>query len=78
MNRVTMRSWKILCWNVRGLNSNASQRSVREKVTASQCGVVCLQETKLLYALVRLLKAFALLVLISLLNLPRDELPGVF
>ena len=47
MNRVTTRSWKILCWNVRGLNSEARQHSVREKVIDSQCSVVCLQETKL-------------------------------
>lgn len=42
-----MRNWKILCWNVRGLNSDARQCSVREKVIESQCAVVCLQETKL-------------------------------
>ena len=47
MNRVTTRSWKVLCWNVRGLNSDARQRSVREKVIESQCSVLCLQETKL-------------------------------
>ena len=47
MNRVTMCSWKVLCWNVRGLNSDARQRSVREKVIESQCSVLCLQETKL-------------------------------
>ena len=47
MNRVSRRSWKILCWNVRGLNFDARQRSVGEKVTESQCSVVCLQETKL-------------------------------
>ena len=47
MNRVTTRSWKILCWNVRGLNSDTRQRTVREKVSESQCSVVCLQETKL-------------------------------
>jgi len=47
MNRIKTRSWKVLCWNVRGLNSDTRQRSVREKVTESQCSVVCLQETKL-------------------------------
>ena len=47
MNRITTRSWKVLCWNVRGLNSDKRQRSVREKVIESQCSVVCLQETKL-------------------------------
>ena len=47
MNRVTTRSWKVLCWNVRGLNSDARQRSLKEKVIESQCSVLCLQETKL-------------------------------
>ena len=47
MNRVSTRSWKILCWNVRGLNFDTRQHSVREKVADSQCAVVCLQETKL-------------------------------
>lgn len=41
------RSWKILCWNVRGQNSETRQRSVREKVIESQCAIICLQEAKL-------------------------------
>ena len=49
MSRVSTCSWKVLCWNVRSLNSDTRQRSVREKVTESQCSVVCLQETKLSY-----------------------------
>ena len=37
---------KVLCWNVRGLNSEVRQRAVRAKIEESQCSVVCLQETK--------------------------------
>ena len=47
MNQRSMRNWKVLCWNVRGLNSETRQRSVREKISESQCAVACLQETKL-------------------------------
>lgn len=47
MNQMSMRNWKVLCWNVRGLNSETRQRSVTEKITKSQCAVACLQETKL-------------------------------
>ena len=44
---MSMRNWKVLSWNVCGLNSETRQRAVRQKVTESQCAVVCLQETKL-------------------------------
>ena len=47
MNQISLRNWKVLCWNVRGLNSETRHRSVREKITESQCAVASLQETKL-------------------------------
>ena len=40
------KSWNVLCWNVRGLNSDARQRAVRQKLDESQCAVACFQETK--------------------------------
>ena len=39
------KDWKVLCWNVRGLNSEIRQRVVRAKIEESQCSVVFLQET---------------------------------
>ena len=42
----TTRDWKVLCWNVRGLNSTARQNAVRGKIEHSQCAIICLQETK--------------------------------
>ena len=36
----------VLCWNVRGLNSEDRQRAVRAKIEESECAIVCLQETK--------------------------------
>jgi exonuclease III len=38
---------KILIWNVRGLNSLATQDAVRTMVEASKSDIVCLQETKM-------------------------------
>ena len=40
------RNWNVLCWNVRGLNSESRQRAVRQKIEESQCSIACLQETK--------------------------------
>lgn len=37
---------KVLCWNVRGINSNSKWDSIRNKVVDSGCDVICLQETK--------------------------------
>lgn len=46
MNSQQTRDWKVLCWNVSGLNSEERQISVRAKIEESQCSVICLQETK--------------------------------
>lgn len=40
------RDWKVLCWNMRGLNSDGKWNSIRDRVTESACDVICLQETK--------------------------------
>ena len=40
------RSWNVLCWNVRGLNSENRQRVVRQKIDESHCAIACLHETK--------------------------------
>jgi exonuclease III len=41
-----LRTWKILDWNVRGINSDTKWNSVRDKIVESGCEIVCLQETK--------------------------------
>jgi hypothetical protein len=46
MSTLTRRIWRILCWNVRGLNSEIRQREVRSKIDESDCDVIYLQETK--------------------------------
>lgn len=46
MDSSSFRNWRVLCWNVCGLNSEARQRDVRAKIEESQCSIVCLQETK--------------------------------
>lgn len=40
------KQWKVLCWNVRGLDAEAKWDSIRDKIVESKCDVVCLQETK--------------------------------
>ena len=46
MNQNDVRDWKVLCWNVRGLNSDDRKRAVRQKIDESACSIACLQETK--------------------------------
>ena len=40
------RSWNILNWNIRGLNSPDKWLAIRQKIEESVAGVVCIQETK--------------------------------
>ncbi len=40
------RNWNFLCWNVRGINSDAKWNAIRQKVEESACSLFCLQETK--------------------------------
>ena len=40
------KSWKVMCWNVRGLNSDKKWNSIRDKIIESRCDIACLQETK--------------------------------
>lgn len=40
------RSWNILCWNVRGINSPGRWDDIRLKIEESACSIIALQETK--------------------------------
>ena len=40
------RNWNILNWNVRGINSQIRWDDIRAKIDESNCGIICLQETK--------------------------------
>ena len=42
----TNRFWKILCWNVRGVNSDKKWNSIGDNVIENSSDIVCLQETK--------------------------------
>ena len=46
MNSSPSELWKILSWNVRGLNSERRWDAIRDKIVESDCDIVCLQETK--------------------------------
>jgi exonuclease III len=40
------RSWRILSWNIRGINSEGKWDAIRSKVAESGCDIICLQVTK--------------------------------
>jgi hypothetical protein len=40
------RSWNILGWNVRGINSQARWDDIRLRTEESNCGTICFQGTK--------------------------------
>lgn len=40
------RKWKVLCWNVRGLNAKERWDAIRDKISECACDTICLQETK--------------------------------
>lgn len=40
------RNWVVLCWNVRGVNSDKKWNAIRDRIVDCACDVICLQETK--------------------------------
>ena len=46
MNQNSFRSWKVLSWNVRGINAEWKWDAVGNKILQSGCDIFCLQETK--------------------------------
>jgi exonuclease III len=46
MTNINRRIWRVMCLNVRGLNSEGRQCEMRSKIDESDCDVICLQETK--------------------------------
>ena len=58
MSQTNFRDWKILCWNVHGLNSEARQLAVKQKIDESGCSIICLQETKCMHIDQRFLRKF--------------------
>ena len=58
METTSFRNWNVLCWNVRGLNSEDRQRDVRAKIEESKCSIICLQETKVEHFDQRSIRAF--------------------
>jgi len=45
-NQLNSKFWKVLCWNVHGINSEKKWDSIRDKITESNCDILCIQETK--------------------------------
>lgn len=61
-----LRSWEVLCWNIRGINSDDKQLALNNAIRSSGCSVVCIQETKKTLLSYPLLNPVALDNLISL------------
>src|SRR3954462_13696591 len=40
------KSWNVLCWNIRGVNSDEKHLALLNAIESSGCSIVCLQETK--------------------------------
>jgi exonuclease III len=40
------RNWKILNWNIRGINSDKKWNALSNKIDECGCDIICLQETK--------------------------------
>ena len=40
------KSWNVLSWNIRGINSDAKLLAIRNAIDTSGCSVLCIQETK--------------------------------
>src|SRR4051812_15162084 len=59
MAKVSLRKWRILCRNIRGLNSESRKRAVRAKIEESDCAIICLQETKCEFFYHRFIRKFS-------------------
>ena len=46
MNSQNHRFWKVLCWNVRGINSEEKWSPIRDTLSEAAYDIFCLQETK--------------------------------
>lgn len=76
MNSPDKRNWKVLCWNVRGINSDEKWNPIRDTIIEANCDVFCFQETKRQSFDTQFIRKFAQLVLMllnfSLLLGPRE------
>jgi len=46
MNNQNHRFWKVLCWNVRGINSDEKWNPIKNTIIEAGCDVFCFHETK--------------------------------
>lgn len=45
--QVQGRTWKVLDWNIRGINSDKKWNAFRSKIGETNCDIICPQETKM-------------------------------
>ena len=41
-----LKTWCVLCWNIRGLDHHDKQLALWNAISVSGCAIICLQETK--------------------------------
>lgn len=67
---MAVKNWKVLSWNVRGINSEKKWNAIRDRVTESSCDILCLQETKRVHFDVMYIRQFCPSVFDSFVFLP--------
>jgi exonuclease III len=40
------RIWRVMDWNIRGINSQERWDDISNKINESNCNIICMQETK--------------------------------
>lgn len=43
---MAVRKWNLLCWNIRGINSDKKWNAIRDRAVENNYDVICVQETK--------------------------------
>lgn len=36
----SLRSWKVLCWNIRGINAEGKWESLKDKIIECNCDII--------------------------------------
>jgi exonuclease III len=45
-NNHNLHDWKLLCWNITGINSSPKWTAITSKIFERNCDIICLQKTK--------------------------------
>jgi hypothetical protein len=59
-SRPSVHSWKVLCWNIRGINTESKWESIRNKITESSCDVISIKKQRGTILILLILESFVL------------------